>query len=157
MTVLAFSGGSIQLVPDGTLLFHMFLIVVMIVVVNRTLLGPINRVLAERDSRTKGRFGEAQVAQASASARMAEYERRIREARSGGYKMLEELRATASQETGQKINAVKVEVGEWRDRQKADLKAAEQQVKATLASEAKQRAAEISSRILGRSVSSREQ
>ena len=39
---------SIQLVPDGTLLFHLFLVVVMVFVVNRTLLGPINRILAER-------------------------------------------------------------------------------------------------------------
>ena len=155
MTVLAFAGGSIQLVPDGTLLFHMFLIIVMVVVVNRTLLGPINRVLEERENRTKGRVGEAQMALASASARMAEYERRVREARAAGYKVLEDLRVAASQETSQKINAVKTEVGDWRDRQKTELKAAEQQAKTTLASEAKARAAEISSRILGRSVSSR--
>ena len=155
MTVLAFAGGSIQLVPDGTLLFHLFLIIVMVVVVNRTLLGPINRVLEERENRTKGRFAEARQALAAASERMAEHERRIREARAAGYRTLEEIRVAVSQETSQKIKAVKVEVGDWRDRQKAELKTTEQQVKTTLADEAKGRAAEISSRILGRSVSSR--
>jgi F0F1-type ATP synthase membrane subunit b/b' len=40
---------SIQLVPDGTLLLHLFLVVVMVFVLNRTLLKPINQILAERE------------------------------------------------------------------------------------------------------------
>jgi F-type H+-transporting ATPase subunit b len=157
MTVLAFSGGAIQLVPDGTLLFHILLIVVMVVVLNRTLLGPINRVLEERDKSTKGRFREAQQALASAEERMAEYERKLREARAGGYKLLEEARTAASLETGQKIAAVRSEVGQWRDKERAGLQLAEAQAKTSLAGDAKQRATEISGRILGRTVSSRDQ
>ena len=51
---------AIQLVPDGTLLFHLVLIVVMVALLNATLLKPINRILEERDRRTKGRLSEAQ-------------------------------------------------------------------------------------------------
>ena len=154
MTVFGLAGGAIQLVPDGTLLLHMILIVVMVVVVNRTLLGPINRVLAERDSRTKGRFGEAQTTLATAAERMAEYERRIREARAAGYKELEEMRAASSLESSKKLAEVRAEAGAWRDAEKAKILATEEEVKSKLAGEAKGMAAEISSRILGRSVRS---
>ncbi|HSS18655.1 MAG TPA: ATP synthase F0 subunit B [Pyrinomonadaceae bacterium] len=154
MTMFGLAEGSIQLVPDGTLLVHMALIIIMVVVVNKTLLGPINRVLAERESRTKGRFGEAEAAVASASKRMAEYERRVREARASGYKDLEDMRAAAAVETSSKINEVKSEVGAWRDAEKAKVAAAQEEVKTNLAGDARARAAEISSRILGRSVGS---
>ncbi len=56
MSFLAFSDSAIQLVPDGTLLFHLALIVVMVVLLNVTLLKPINRILEERERRTKGRM-----------------------------------------------------------------------------------------------------
>ena|ERR1700741_4365488 len=154
MTVLAFAGDAIQLVPDGTLLLHVALIILMVVVLNRTLLGPINRVLEERESKTKGRFAEARLASANAAERMAEFDRRIREARGAGYKELEEMRTAASQETREKIGTVKAEVAHWRDAEKVKLRSAEQRAKENLASDAKSRAAEISSRILGRSVTS---
>jgi hypothetical protein len=34
---------TIQLVPDGTLLLHLLMVVVMVAVVNRTLLKPLTR------------------------------------------------------------------------------------------------------------------
>ena len=40
---------SIQLVPDATLLLHLVLVVVMVFVLNRTLLKPINDILSERE------------------------------------------------------------------------------------------------------------
>ena len=45
---LGFAENSIQLVPDGTLLLHILIILVMIFVLNATLYKPINRVLAAR-------------------------------------------------------------------------------------------------------------
>ena len=51
---------QIQLVPDGTLLLHLLIVVVMVFIVNRTLLKPINRILAEREKQIAGRLNEAQ-------------------------------------------------------------------------------------------------
>jgi F-type H+-transporting ATPase subunit b len=152
MTILAFASSSIQLVPDGTLLFHLVLVIVMVAVLNRTLLGPINRILEERERRIKSRLDEASEALAQAEERMNEYERQIRQARAGGYRMLEELRVTAAAETNQKRAAVKSEVSDWRERERANLQAAEKEAKLKLASDARALAAEISSRILGRRV-----
>ena len=38
---------QIQLVPDGTLLLHVLMVAVMVFILNRTLLKPINEILAE--------------------------------------------------------------------------------------------------------------
>ena len=35
---------SIQLVPDGTLLLHLLMVAVMVFILNRTLLKPINQI-----------------------------------------------------------------------------------------------------------------
>jgi F-type H+-transporting ATPase subunit b len=150
VTVLAFSGGAIQLVPDGTLLLHLLLIVLMVSFLNATLLKPINRILEERERRTSGRLSEAQSVLVSVDEKMAEYQRRLREARGSGYVLLEEERSAASREREQKVSAVKLEVTRWRDEQKENLKRDETAVKATLMKDAGIRASEISGRILGR-------
>ena len=50
----------IQLVPDGTLLLHLLMVAVMVFILNRTLLKPINQILAERDKLITGRRAEAE-------------------------------------------------------------------------------------------------
>ena len=56
MTILAFAE-SIQLVPDGTIVLHIAIIITMVFVLNKILFKPINSVLEERESRTRGRSG----------------------------------------------------------------------------------------------------
>lgn len=157
MSLLAFSGSAIQLVPDGTLLFHLGLIVVMVSLLNATLLKPINRILEERERRTKGRIAEAQRILTSVDERMLEYQRRLREARGSGYALLDEERGAASRERERRASAVKAEVTSWRDRERENLKKAEVEVKAGLMKDARARASEIGLRILGRPIKSLEQ
>ena len=55
MVVLAFAEGSgIQLVPDGTILIHIALILLMIWVLNRTFFRPINRVIQSHEKNKGG-------------------------------------------------------------------------------------------------------
>lgn len=156
MSLLAFAGSAIQLVPDGTLLFHLGLIVVMVSLLNMTLLKPMNRVLKERERRTRGRFGEAQGVLASVDDKMREYERRLREARASGYALLEAERSAASQEREQKVSAVKAEATRWRDGEKEALTAQGAAARVSLVKDARVRASEISGRILGREIGRRE-
>jgi len=139
-------------VPDGTLLFHLALIVAMVVLLNFTLLKPINRILEERERRTKGRMGEAHEIRASVDAKMLEYQRRLRDARGAGYVLLEEERSAASRKREQLVSAVKAEVMLWQEQEKENLKKSETDAKASLIKDAGGRAAEISSRILGRPI-----
>jgi F-type H+-transporting ATPase subunit b len=152
LSLLAFSDSAIQLVPDATLLFHLALIVIMVALLNVTLLKPINRILEERERRTKGRIGEAQKILASVEERMQEYQRRLRDARGTGYLLLDEERSAASRNREQLVSAVKAEVVQWQEEEKDNLKKAEAQVKASLMKDAGSRAAEIGSRILGRPI-----
>jgi F-type H+-transporting ATPase subunit b len=152
LILFAFAGSAIQLVPDGTILFHLVLIVGMVALLNATLLKPLNRVLEERDRQTKGRAGEARTVLAQVEERMQEYERKLREARGAGYALLDRERLAASQERERRIATIKAEVGEQRSIEKERLSGAEANVKASLATDAQQRAAEISGRILGRHI-----
>ena len=156
LSVLAFAGSAIQLVPDGTLLFHLGLIVAMVGLLNRTLLKPMNCVLEERERRTRGRFVEAQRVLASIDDKIGGYERRLREARASGYALLEKQRSAASQEREQKVSAVKAEATRWRDEEKEALIGQGAEARASLVKDARVRAAEISARILGREIGRRE-
>ena len=122
----------------------------MVALLNVTLLKPINRILEERDRRTKGRIGEAQRTLANVEERMLEYRRRLREARGTGYLLLEEERTAAARNREHLVSAVKAEVMQWQEQEKENLKEAEAEVKKSLTKDAGARAAEIGSRILGR-------
>jgi F-type H+-transporting ATPase subunit b len=151
--LLAFSGPTIQLVPDGTLLFHLVLILVMVAVLNATLLKPINRILEERDKRTKGRLSEAEVLVAKVDEQSREYEQRLRETRAEGYAMMERERAALASEREKRVSEVKGQIERQvrEERQKLATQAAEAQ--AALAVEARTLAVSISSQILQRPVS----
>jgi len=146
--VFALAENSIQLVPDGTLLFHLALIVVMVALLNATLLKPINRILEERDRRTKGRLSEASKTLQLVDEKMRSYEAQLREARAAGYAAMERERAALSKEREQKIGEVKREVGALIAREKERIKAEASQVRSALEVTAQERAREISQRIL---------
>lgn len=155
MSLLAFSSGAIQLVPDGTLLIHLALIVIMVLVLNGTLLKPINRILQERERRTKGRLGEAQEILSSVDQRLQEYQRRLREARGSGYLLLDAERNVASREREELISAAKAEVVQFHESEKEKLKKDEAGARESLMRDAGARASEIGAKILGRPIRQR--
>jgi F-type H+-transporting ATPase subunit b len=80
--------GSIPTVIIFLLLFGLYT-----VLVHR----PLARVLSERRARTQGAIEKARADVASAEARTAEYEQKLREARLALFKLLEARRAQAAQ------------------------------------------------------------
>lgn len=146
--VLALAENSIQLVPDGTLLFHLVLIVTMVVLLNATLLKPINRILEERDRRTKGRLSEANQTLLMVDEKLRSYESQLREARAAGYAAMEQERTALSKERERKLGEVKNEAGALVAQEKERIKAEVGQVRKSLGSTAQERAREISERIL---------
>jgi F-type H+-transporting ATPase subunit b len=150
---LAFAGNAIQLVPDGTLIFHLILIIAMVAILNATLLKPINRILEERERRTRGRLTEAQTVISRVDEKMREYERQLREARSAGYSLLEQERAALSKNREQKLGELKTEIGTLLSEEKDRLASEAGQVQEILKSESQALAVEISQHILRRPVS----
>lgn len=149
---LAFAGNAIQLVPDGTLIFHLILIILMVAILNATLLKPINRVLEERDRRTRGRLTEAQSVISKVEDKMREYERQLREARSEGYSLLEQERAVLSTSREQKLTQLRAEIADLLTDEKDRLASEAQRVQEALKGESQALAREISQHILRRPI-----
>jgi F-type H+-transporting ATPase subunit b len=153
MTFVAFAENSIQLVPDGTLFLHIIIILLMVFVLNTTLFKPINRILEERERRTRGRSGEAHDILQSVEVKLSQYERTLREARSEGYRLMEQERAAAVSERQAKLSAVRDEISQSIAEQKEVIHEQVTEARATLGQEARRLATEIGSQILHRPIS----
>ena len=118
---LGFAENSIQLVPDGTLLLHILIILVMIFVLNATLYKPINRILEAREKRTKGRLSEAEEIIKSVNEKLSEYERQLRQ-----------------------------EMAESTAKEKEGIQRQAEEARGTLETQSRRLAREIGARVLGR-------
>ena len=150
---LAFAGNAIQLVPDGTIILHLILIILMVAILNATLLKPINRVLQERERLTAGRLTEAQSVLSNVEEKMREYERQLREARSEGYALLESERATLTKSREQKLAELRAEIAALLAEEKEQLAVEAAHARATLDIDSQKLARDISQQILRRPLS----
>lgn len=141
---------SIQLVPDATLLLHLLMVAIMVVVLNRTLLKPINRILAEREKQITGRLREAKAMVAETEDKLKKYNEALREARAEGYRLLEKERAAALKDKDEKIRLHREEMSRAVAAQLEMTRKQEQQVRGELESEAAVVGDLISSQILRR-------
>ena len=146
MFLLAFQ--EVRLVPDGTLLIHIALILIMIWVLNRTLFRPINRVIEARERNKGGHSSEAQEILKNIGEKQSRIEAAMLEARSEGYELIERERAQAVVVRQEKIGAVKQEVAGLVERENAELNNQTVAARATIAAEAERMAERISSNIL---------
>jgi|SRR5712671_841427 len=153
---LGFAENSIQLVPDGTLLLHVFLILVMVYVLNATLFRPINRILEAREKRTQGRLTEAQEILANVSQKLAEYERALRAARTEAYALSEHERAAAIKDRQRDLDEMRAKLAASTAAEKEAIKRQADAARISLEAEARHIAVEIGSRVLGRPVSGAE-
>ena len=151
---LGFAENSIQLVPDGTLILHVIIILVMVWILNKTLYKPINRILEAREKRTRGRMTEAQEILSDVSGKVSNYERQLRQARSEGYALAEQERNAAMQERQRKLNEMRQELSESIAQEKQTIQTQVEEARTTLDSESRRIAREIGERVLDRPVGS---
>jgi len=149
---LGFAESSIQLVPDGTLILHVIIILVMVYVLNATLYKPINRILEAREKRTKGRLSEAQEILRDVENKLNEYERTLRQARAEAYGFTEAERAAAMQERQEQLNEMRRQLSESIATEKAAIEAQANEARKLLESDSQLIAQEIGSRVLDRPV-----
>ena len=141
---------QIQLVPDGTLLLHLVMVGVMVFILNRTLLKPINQILAERERQVEGRIKEAQSLAAETEEKLRKYNATLREARSEGYRLLEKERAAAIKEKDEKVRQYREQLSQTVAAQVETTRQQEQKVRGELESQAATIGDLISSQILRR-------
>ena len=141
---------SIQLVPDGTLLLHLLMVGVMVFILNRTLLKPINQILAEREKQVEGSIKEAQLMAAETEEKLRQYNATLREARTEGYRLLEKERAAAIREKDEKVRRYRDEMSKTVAAQVEQTRQQEEKVRAELESQAAAIGDLISSQIIRR-------
>ena len=141
---------SIQLVPDGTLLLHVVMISVMVFILNRTLLKPVNEILAERERLVAGRLKEAEALSAETDEKRKRYNETLRAARAEGYRLLEKERTAALKEKDEKVRQYREEVSKTVAAQIEQTRRQEEKVREELESQAAVVGDLISSQILRR-------
>jgi F-type H+-transporting ATPase subunit b len=141
---------SIQLVPDGTLLFHLLVIAVMVFVLNRTLLKPINQTLAEREKQITGRLSEASALRAESEEKLRKYNDTLRDARTDGYRLVEKERAEALKKKDEKLRVYRDETWKEVAQQVEATRKQEDAVRGELEAQASSISDLITSRILRR-------
>jgi F-type H+-transporting ATPase subunit b len=144
--ILAFQ--TVELVPNGTLLIHIALILLMIWVLNRTFFRPINRVIQTREKNKGGHSSEAEAILKSVEEKQLRYDAALLEARSKGYELIEKERAEAIAGKQSQVSSVKAEVVQMTAQEKAEMARQTAEAKAALAVEAEKMAEKISSNIL---------
>lgn len=153
MSFLGFAESSIQLVPDGTLILHIAIILIMVALLNATLFKPINRILAERERRTGGRSSEAGDIMARVDEKLNTYERTLRDARSEGYRLIEQDRAKAMAERQQALTLVREEITSTIAEEQKTIRLQSAEAHKVLEKESRNLAAELSAQILHRPIS----
>ena len=141
---------SIQLVPDGTLLVHLVMVAVMVAVLNRTLLRPVNKILADREKHILGRVDEAHEMQKLTDQKLTEYDSALRAARTEGYQLLEKERSQAVREKEEKVRVYKEEISATLAEDIRATHDQEKQAQRQLEAEAETLGAMITSQILRR-------
>ena len=141
---------SIQLVPDGTLLLHLLMVALMVFILNRTLLKPINEILSEREKQITGRRREARALAAEREEKLRKYQEALHEARVDGYKLLEKERAEGLKQKDERVRVYREQVSKEVASQVENTRQQEQSVKGELESQAASIGSLISSQILRR-------
>ena len=149
---LGFAENSIQLVPDGTLLLHVLIILVMVYVLNATLFRPINRILEAREKRTRGRLTEAQEIMKGVSEKLAEYERALRAARTEAYAVTEHERAGEMKDRQRVLDETRAQLAASTASEKEAIQRQAEAARTTLEAEARRIGVEIGTRILSRPI-----
>jgi len=153
---LGFAENSIQLVPDGTLILHVIIILVMVYVLNATLFKPINQILASREKRTRGRLTEAEEIIESVTEKMTQYERSLRQARGEAYALTEAQRAEAMKDRQQKLGEMREQLAQSIAHEKEAIQQQAAEARVVLETESHRIASEIGSRVLSRPISGAE-
>jgi F-type H+-transporting ATPase subunit b len=152
MTLAFAEGGGDIISPDGSLVFVLFLFLILVFILNRILFRPVGRVLDERQTLTEGATNEARAARRTYDARLAEYEANIRQARAESYKRSEQERAAAVEERRHLIDEAKLHAHEQIEDAKREIEQQVVHARAALESESRQIAERISRTVLGRTV-----
>jgi F-type H+-transporting ATPase subunit b len=131
--------GELLLGSIPTIIFFVLLFVLYTFIVHK----PLARVLAERHARTQGAIEKARADIATAEARTAEYEKRLREARLALFKAQEARRGRAAQARSEALAEARKQAQAQLDQARAAIEADKKVAMSSLEAEVGRLASEI--------------
>jgi F-type H+-transporting ATPase subunit b len=139
--------------PDLSVVWVIVLVLTLSVVLDRLLLRPVTRVMAERDGAIRSARDLAERSRAKAQAATDEFEAKTRAARAEVYRQMEEKRRAALERRAEMVAATRSEIvrtlGEATERVQAQVTAARTRIDR----DADSLATTIVERVLGRKAS----
>ncbi len=140
------------LVPNATFLVELAAFAVILFVLARYVIPPINKALTERQDRIRSQFEEAERAKAEAEAAEQEYRTQLAGARKEANQIREEAREQGSAIVAELREKAQAESARILEQARAQLAAERQQVVGQLREEMGTLAIELASRIVGESL-----
>jgi F-type H+-transporting ATPase subunit b len=140
------------LVPNATFLVELFAFLIILFVLARWVIPPINKAMTERQRRIQQQFEESEQARARAEAAEQEYKDALTGARHEAARMREEAREQGASIIAEMRSQAQAEAQRILTAAKSQLEAERQQVLAQLRTEVGTLATTLASRIVGESL-----
>ena len=141
------------MLPDLSVLWVIFFLLVLAVVLDRLLLRPIQRVIRAREEASREARQLAERSAREAAEATAEFERKTAAARAEVYKQMDEVRRTALQARADMVAQTRAEAEQQIAAASARLQADADEARRRLEADAEALGAAAAERILGRKAS----
>lgn len=141
------------MLPDLSVLWVIFFVLLLTVILDRLLFKPILRVIEQREHAIKSARELAERAAAEARTATAEFDRKTGEARGEIYRQMDEMRRAALAERAEIVGRTRAEAEAEVAAAAAKLQAEAEEARRRLSAEADALGAAAAERILGRRVS----
>ena len=141
------------MLPDLSVFWVIFFVMLLTVIVDRLLLRPITRVIHAREEAVRSARELAEKAANQAKAAAAEFEQKTMAARSDTYKQMDEMRRAAMAERAEVIAQTRAEADAQVAAASDRLKAETEEARRRLEIDADTLGGAVAERILGRKVS----
>lgn len=141
------------MLPDLSVLWVIFFLLVLTIVLDRLLFRPIQRVIRQREDAARSARELAERSAREAAAATAEFEKKTAAARAEVYRQMDDVRRTALDARAQILAQTRAEAEQQIASATAQLSADAEEAKRRLAAEAEALGAAAAERILGRRAS----
>jgi F-type H+-transporting ATPase subunit b len=140
------------LIPNATFFVELVAFVIILVILGRYVLPPINKALTDRQEKIRTQFQELETAKANAEEAEQKYRNELVEARHEAARIREEAREQGAQIIVEMREQAQAEAGRITSAAHAQIEVERQQAQAQLRSEVGGLATELAGRILGESL-----
>jgi F-type H+-transporting ATPase subunit b len=140
------------LIPNATFFVELIAFILILVILARYVLPPVNKALADRQAKIRSEFDELETAKANAQAAEEKYRSELVEARHEAARIREEAREQGAQIVVEMREQAQAEAGRITSAAHAQIEVERQQVLAQLRSEVGALATDLAGRIVGESL-----